>query len=129
MSIPASLKYSDSHEWARRESDGTVTVGITHHAQDLLGDLVFVEPPAVGRKLKKGEECGVVESVKAASDIYAPISGEVVAINGDLDSAPEKINEDAYDAWMFRLKPSNPAELEALLDAAGYQKLIEAEAH
>ena len=128
MSIPANLKYTDSHEWARPESDGTVTVGITHHAQDLLGDLVFVENPAVGRKLKKGEECGVVESVKAASDIYAPISGEVVAVNGDLETAPEKINASAYDAWMFRVKPSNPAELEALLDAAGYQKLVEAEA-
>ena len=129
MSIPANLKYTDSHEWARPESDGTVTVGITHHAQDLLGDLVFVENPAVGRKLKKGEECGVVESVKAASDIYAPISGEVVAVNGDLETAPEKINASAYYAWMFRVKPSNPAELEALLDAAGYQKLVEAEAH
>ena len=129
MSIPANLKYTDSHEWARPETDGTVTVGITHHAQDLLGDLVFVENPAVGRKLKKGEECGVVESVKAASDIYAPISGEVVAVNGDLETAPEKINASAYDAWMFRVKPSNPAELEALLDAAGYQKLVEAEAH
>jgi glycine cleavage system H protein len=129
MSIPANLKYTDSHEWARREMDGNVTVGITHHAQDLLGDLVFVETPAVGRKLQKGEECGVVESVKAASDIYAPISGEVVAVNGALESAPERINEGAYDAWMFRLKPSNPAELEALLDAAGYQKLVEAEAH
>jgi len=129
MSIPANLKYTDSHEWARPESDGTVTVGITHHAQDLLGDLVFVENPAVGRKLKKGEECGVVESVKAASDIYAPISGDVVAVNGDLETAPEKINASAYDAWMFRVKPSNPAELKALLDAAGYQKLVEAEAH
>ena len=129
MSIPANLKYTDSHEWARPESDGTVTVGITHHAQDLLGDLVFVENPAVGRKLKKGEECGVVESVKAASDIYAPISGDVVAVNGDLETAPEKINASAYDAWMFRVKPSNAAELEALLDAAGYQKLVEAEAH
>ena len=129
MSIPANLKYTDSHEWARLETDGTVTVGITHHAQDLLGDLVFVENPAVGRKLKKGEECGVLESVKAASDIYAPISGDVVAVNGDLETAPEKINASAYDAWMFRVKPSNPAELEALLDAAGYQKLVEAEAH
>ena len=128
MSIPAKLKYTDSHEWARPEADGTVTVGITHHAQELLGDLVFVENPALGRKLKKGEECGVVESVKAASDIYAPISGEVVAVNADLETAPEKINERAYDAWMFRLKPSNPAELEALLDAAGYQKLVEAQA-
>lgn len=129
MSLPENLKYTDTHEWARREADGTVTVGITHHAQDLLGDLVFVENPTLGRKLKKGEECGVVESVKAASDIYSPISGEVVAVNGDLESSPEKINEGAYDAWMFRLKPGNPAELEALLDAAGYQKLVEAEAH
>ena len=129
MSLPENLKFTDSHEWARTEADGTVTVGITHHAQDLLGDLVFVENPALGRKLKKGEECGVVESVKAASDIYSPISGEVVAVNGDLETAPEKINEGAYDAWMFRIKPSNPAELEALLDAAGYQKLVEAEAH
>ena len=129
MSIPANLKYTDSHEWARPEADGTVAVGITHHAQDLLGDLVFVENPALGRKLKKGEECGVVESVKAASDIYSPISGEVVAVNGDLETAPEKINKGAYDAWMFRLNPSSPAELEALLDAAAYQKLVEAEAH
>ena len=129
MSLPENLKYTDTHEWARREADGTVTVGITHHAQDLLGDLVFVENPTLGRKLKKGEECGVVESVKAASDIYSPISGEVVAVNGDLESSPERINEGAYDAWMFRLKPSNLAELETLLDAAGYQKLVEAEAH
>jgi glycine cleavage system H protein len=129
MLIPANLKYTDSHEWARPEADGTITVGITHHAQDLLGDLVFVENPALGRKLKKGEECGVVESVKAASDIYAPISGEVMAVNGDLETAPEKINEGAYDAWMFRLKPSNPAELDALLDAAAYQKLVESQAH
>jgi glycine cleavage system H protein len=129
MSIPDNLKYTDSHEWARPEADGTVSIGITHHAQDLLGDLVFVENPALGRKLKRGEECGVVESVKAASDIYAPISGEVVAVNGDLETAPEKINQGAYYAWMFRLKPSNPAVLGALLDAAGYQKLVEAEAH
>jgi len=129
MTIPANLKYTDSHEWARPEADGTVSVGITHHAQDLLGDLVFVESPVLGRKLMKGEECGVVESVKAASDIYSPISGEVVAVNSDLESAPEKINEAAYDAWMFRLKAANPAELEALLDAADYQKLVEAEAH
>jgi glycine cleavage system H protein len=129
MSIPAGLKYTDSHEWARLESDGTVSVGITHHAQDLLGDLVFVENPKIGRKLKKGEACGVVESVKAASDIYSPVSGEVVAANGELDSAPQKINEGAYDAWMFRLKPADPAELEGLLDAAGYRKLVEAQAH
>lgn len=129
MSIPADLRYSDSHEWARLEPDGNVSIGITHHAQDLLGDLVFVENPAVGRTLKKGEECGVVESVKAASDIYAPISGEVVAVNPELESAPEKINEGAYQAWMFRIKPADKAELEALLDAAAYGKLVESEAH
>jgi glycine cleavage system H protein len=129
MSIPADLRYTDTHEWARLEADGTVSVGITHHAQDLLGDLVFIENPKVGRKLAKGEECGVVESVKAASDIYSPISGEVVAVNAELDSAPQKINENAYGAWMFRLKPANAAELESLLDAGGYGKVVEAQAH
>lgn len=129
MSIPADLRYSDSHEWVRVESDGTVSVGITHHAQDLLGDLVFVENPTVGRKLRKAEECGVVESVKAASDIYAPIAGEVVAVNPELETAPEKINQDAYQAWMFRLKPADNSELDALLDAAGYRKLVESEKH
>src|SRR5688572_895031 len=127
MSIPADLKYSESHEWVRLEADGTATVGITHHAQDLLGDIVFVENPAIGRKLRKGEECGVVESVKAASDIYAPIGGEIVAVNADLESAPEKINEGAYQAWMFRLRPSDSAELAQLLDATGYQKLVDTE--
>lgn len=129
MTVPSDLKYAKTHEWARLEPDGTVSVGITHHAQDLLGDLVFVENPKMGRKLRKGEECGVVESVKAASDIYAPISGEVVAVNSDLDSAPQRINVGAYEAWMFRLKPSDPGELADLLDAAAYQKLIDAEAH
>jgi glycine cleavage system H protein len=129
MSIPADLKYTDTHEWVRLEADGTVSVGITEHAQDLLGDLVFVENPKVGRRLGKGEECGVVESVKAASDIYSPVSGEVVAVNGELDNAPQKINEGAYDAWMFRLRPANASELEDLLDAVGYQKIVEAQAH
>lgn len=127
MSIPADLKYTDSHEWVRLDADGNATVGITHHAQDLLGDLVFVEPPKIGRKLRKGEECGVVESVKAASDIFAPIGGEVVAVNAELETAPEKINQDAYQAWMFKLKPADATEMAALLDAAGYQKLVEAE--
>lgn len=125
MSIPADLRYTDTHEWARLERDGTVSVGITHHAQDLLGDLVFVENPQVGRKLRKGEECGVVESVKAASDIYSPISGEVVAVNTELESAPQKINEGAYDAWMFRIRPGDSSELATLLDAAGYKKIVE----
>lgn len=129
MSIPADLKYAATHEWARKETDGTISVGITHHAQDLLGDMVYVENPQTGRKLNKGEECGVVESVKAASDIYAPVSGEVVAVNGELDEAPQKINENAYEAWMFRMRPDDLAELDALLDSAGYEKLVESEAH
>lgn len=129
MSIPADLKYAATHEWARKESDGTISVGITHHAQDLLGDMVYVENPQIGQKLTKGEECGVVESVKAASDIYAPVSGEVVAVNGELDDAPQKINEDAYKSWMFRLRPDNLAELDSLLDSADYEKIVEAEAH
>ena len=129
MSMPTELKYTDTHEWVRKESDGMLSVGITHHAQDLLGDLVYVENPEVGRKVNKGEECGVVESVKAASDIYAPVSGEVVAVNEELADAPEKINESAYDAWMFRLRPDKPEELETLLDASGYGKLVESESH
>ena len=129
MSIPAELKYTNTHEWVRKESDGTLSVGITHHAQDLLGDLVYVENPEIGRNIKKGEECGVVESVKAASDIYAPVSGEVVAVNEELADAPQKINESAYDAWMFRLRPEKPEELESLLDGSGYGELVEAESH
>ena len=129
MSIPADLKYTKSHEWVRLETDGTVTVGITDHAQDLLGDMVFVENPVVGRKLAGDEECAVVESVKAASDVYAPIAGEVVEVNSEVENSPEKINQDAYGAWMFRLKPANAADLESLLDAAAYQALVESEAH
>ena len=129
MSIPGDLKYTPSHEWARLEADGTVAVGITHHAQELLGDMVYVENPAVGRQLAAGEECAVVESVKAASDIYAPVAGEVVAINEDVVDAPEAINRDAYAAWMFKIKPSKPADLNGLLAAAAYQALVESEAH
>ena len=129
MNTPANLKYVSSHEWVRQETDGTVSVGITHHAQETLGDLVFVEGPAVGRKLKQGEECAVVESVKAAADVHAPLSGEVVAANAELDDTPEKINQDPYAAWMFRLKPDNPSELAGLLDAAAYQKIAAAEKH
>ena len=129
MNIPADLKYTPSHEWVRVEADGTLTVGITHHAQDLLGDMVFIESPAVGRTLAKGEECAVVESVKAASDVYAPVAGEVVAANGDVESSPESVNQDAYAAWMFKIKPANAADVAALLDAAAYQKLVQAEAH
>lgn len=129
MTTPDNLKYTKSHEWVRQEADGTVTVGITFHAQDLLGDVVFVDNPAPGRKVKQGEECGVIESVKAAADIYAPLSGEIVAANGDLADAPEKINQDPYAAWMFRIKPDNPAELAGLLDAAAYQGVADADKH
>ena len=127
MSIQNNLKYTKSHEWVRLEDDGSVTIGITQHAQELLGDMVFVETPNVGRKLKRGEECAVVESVKAAADVYAPISGEVIAVNPELESTPEKINQDAYSAWLFRLKPENAGELNNLLDYAGYQKILEAD--
>ena len=129
MSIPANLKYAPSHEWARLEADGTVTVGITQHAQELLGDMVFVESPELGRRLAAREECGVVESVKAASDIYAPIAGEVIAVNGEVADAPEKINADPYANWIFKLKPANAADLNALLDAAGYQAVVDAKDH
>lgn len=129
MNIPADLKYTPSHEWVRVETDGTLTVGITHHAQDLLGDMVFIENPVPGRTLAKGEECAVVESVKAASDVYAPVAGEVVAANGDVEASPESVNKDAYSAWMFKMKPANPDDVAGLLDAAAYQKLVEAEAH
>ncbi len=129
MNIPANLKYTPSHEWVRVEADGTLTVGITHHAQDLLGDMVFIETPATGRTLAKGEECAVVESVKAASDVYAPVAGEVIAANADVEASPESVNKDAYSAWMFTLKPANAADVAGLLDAAAYQKLVESEAH
>jgi len=129
MSNPTELKYTASHEWVKIEADGTVSVGITQHAQELLGDMVFVENPAVGRKLKAGEECAVVESVKAAADVYAPIAGEVVAANSELDSAPEKINDDPYAAWMFKLKPVNAADVNGLMDATAYQAHVDSEAH
>jgi glycine cleavage system H protein len=129
MNVPADLKYSDTHEWVRINGDGTVTVGITWHAQDRLGDVVYVENPQVGKSFNKGQECGVVESVKAASDIYAPISGAVVAVNEDLASSPEKVNQDAYAAWMFQLKPSDAKELDSLLDAPAYEKLVASEDH
>ena len=129
MNVPSDLRYTDSHEWARLERDGSVSVGITWHAQDRLGDLVYVEVPTVGKSFEKGEACAVVESVKAASDIYAPVSGQVEAVNADLNSSPEKVNEDAYAAWMFRLRPSDPAQMETLLSAADYEKLIAADEH
>lgn len=129
MSNPDNLKYAASHEWARLEADGSISVGITHHAQEQLGDVVYVEAPAVGKQIRQGKECGVVESVKAAADIFAPVSGEVVAVNEELGSAPEKLNEDPWGAWMFRIKPADPAELDALLDAAGYEKAVAEDGH
>jgi glycine cleavage system H protein len=122
MKLPQDLRYTESHEWLRREADGSVSVGITDHAQEQLGDIVFVEAPKPGRKVAAGEAVGVVESVKAASDIYAPVAGEIVAANPDLAAAPEKVNEDAFAAWMFRIRPANSADLDKLLDAAGYEK-------
>ncbi len=127
MNAPANLKYAKSHEWSKLEADGTITIGISDHAQEALGDIVFLELPDVGRTVKAGEEIAVVESVKAASDIYAPVSGEVVATNSAATDAPESVNADAYSAWLFKIKPSNPAEYEALLDAAAYTKVAESE--
>lgn len=124
--IPEELRYATTHEWARMEDDGTVYVGISDHAQDSLGDLVFVEQPEIGDTLTAGEECGVVESVKAASDIYAPMSGEVVAINEELEDSPELVNQDPYgDGWIYQLKPSNKAEWEELLSADDYATTLE----
>lgn len=123
MNVPSDLKYTDSHEWMRQEADGTVTIGITDHAQSALGDLVYVELPKAGRKVAAGEACAVVESVKAASDVYAPIAGEIVAGNDALSGAPEAVNENAYAAWLFRLRPSDPAALSGFLDAAAYTRL------
>lgn len=127
MSTPEHLRYSATHQWARRESDGLISVGITDHAQEQLGDVVFVQNPALGSRLKQGDACGVVESVKAASDIYSPVSGEVVAINEQLSDAPEQINDDPYAAWMFRIQPDDVAEMNNLLDSKAYQKVAEAE--
>ena len=126
MNLPKDLRYTASHEWVRREPDGVVSVGITDHAQEQLGDVVFVEAPQVGRKVAAGEAVGVVESVKAASDIYAPVAGEIVAANGDLATSPESVNADAFAAWMFRIKPANPADIDKLLDAQGYEKVASA---
>lgn len=120
MTTPTNLKYAASHEWVKSESDGTLTIGVSDHAQEALGDIVFLELPAVGRVIKAGETVAVIESVKAASDIYSPVSGEVIAINDAAVDAPDSVNADAYAAWLFKVKPSNIAELDALLDAAAY---------
>ncbi|GIU05217.1 MULTISPECIES: glycine cleavage system protein GcvH [unclassified Shewanella] len=126
--IPAELKYASSHEWIRKEEDGSYTVGISEHAQELLGDMVFVELPEVGDDVNAGEDCAVAESVKAASDIYAPLSGEVIAVNEALEDSPELVNSDAFgDGWFFRVMPTDLAELDNLLDAEGYQAVIDDE--
>lgn len=128
MKVPADLHYTASHEWVRQEGDGTVTIGITDFAQEALGDLVFVELPDVGRSLKAGEACAVVESVKAASDVYAPVAGEVTAVNEQLKDTPEAINADAFSAWMFKLKPAGGADVGALMNAEAYKQNIAAQA-
>jgi glycine cleavage system H protein len=121
---PPELYYAKTHEWVRREEDGTVTVGITEHAQDALGDVVYVETPEVGDSIAAGDQAGVVESVKAASDIYAPLTGEVVATNEGLEDAPETVNSDAFnDGWFFKLQPQDISELDALMSAEEYEQL------
>lgn len=126
--VPANLKYTPSHEWVLDNGDGTVTVGITDHAQELLGDVVFVEVPEVGRNVDKGEEFSLVESVKAASDIYAPVTGEVIAVNEALEDAPETINESAFeDGWIAKIKLADAAELADLLDADAYEANVSEE--
>jgi glycine cleavage system H protein len=127
--IPNELKYAPSHEWVREEDDGVVAIGITDHAQMLLGDLVFVELPEIGYVVERDGDCGVVESVKAASDVYAPVAGEVLAVNEALADAPETINQDPYgDGWIFKLKVADAAQLDDLLDADAYAVHAEAEA-
>jgi glycine cleavage system H protein len=128
--VPAELKYTKTHEWVRAESDGTVTVGITEHAQDLLGDMVYVELPEVGSVLKSDQDCAVVESVKAASDVYAPLAGEIVAVNEAVTDSPELVNKEPYgDGWLFRMKPANTSDLAGLLDADGYAAVVAEESH
>lgn len=122
MNTPDDLKYTKSHEWVRKEADGSITVGITDHAQSELGDMVFIELPAVGRKLQAEQSCAVVESVKVASEIYAPVAGEVIAVNDALGPAPELVNTDAYGNWLFKLRPVNLADVDGLLSAAEYAR-------
>lgn len=126
--VPADLKYTKSHEWIKDARDGSLTIGITDHAQEALGDIVFVEVPQKGRTLAAGEACAVVESVKAASDIYSPVAGEVLEGNVGLSDAPEKINADPYGTWILRIKPASPADLKALLDAKAYEQVLKDEA-
>lgn len=124
MNLPDELKYTASHEWIRLEEDGTVSIGITDHAQAALGDVVFLELPAVGRQVVAGEACAVVESVKAASDIYSPLTGQVQAINDGVNNAPEQLNQNAYAAWLFRIKPANIGDVDNLMSAKDYADII-----
>ena len=126
--VPTELKYTKSHEWIAVDGD-TATVGITDHAQDLLGDMVFIELPEVGDSLEAGKECAVVESVKAASDVFSPLSGDVVAVNEDLADSPESVNSDAYGSWLFKIKMSNASEVDGMLDAAAYSGVAEEDSH
>jgi glycine cleavage system H protein len=128
--VPSDLRYLKSHEWARLEADGTITIGISDHAQQALGDLVFAEVPEAGRRVTAGEACAVVESVKAASDVYSPVSGEVVAGNADLGGTPELINQDPYGAgWLMRIRPDDKTQFAAMLDAKSYEAALAAETH
>jgi glycine cleavage system H protein len=128
--IPVELKYAKTHEWARINDDGSVTVGISDSAQDQLGDMVFIEVPEVGQSVDAGEGCAVVESVKAASDVYAPISGEILEVNEGLGDSPETVNQDAYgEGWLFRLKPGNAGDLDAMMDSEAYAGFLAAEDH
>lgn len=128
--VPANLKFTKSHEWVRRETNGEVTIGISDHAQDLMGDMVFVDLPKVGARLEAGKDCAVVESVKAASDVYAPVAGEVTAVNDGVVSAPETVNKDPYgNGWLFCIKPASAGDVDKLLDAGAYEKLLAAEKH
>ncbi|SDV48544.1 glycine cleavage system protein GcvH [Chitinasiproducens palmae] len=122
MNLPDDLKYTASHEWIRTEADGSLTVGITDHAQEALGDIVYLDLPEAGRKVSAGDAIAVVESVKAASDIYAPVSGEILASNGDLAGAPETVNGEPYNAWLFKIKPDDAGAVASLLDAAAYRE-------
>lgn len=122
--VPADLKYTEEHEWIRTEADGTLAVGITDHAQETLGDIVFLELPVVGKSITAGDAVGVVESVKAASDIYSPVSGEIVAVNDSLADTPDAVNGDPYASWLFKVKLADGASIDKLLDADSYEKLV-----
>jgi glycine cleavage system H protein len=128
--IPADLRYAKTHEWVRLDDDGSITVGITDNAQEQLGDMVYIEVPDVGKIVKAAQPCAVVESVKAASDVYAPVAGEIVEVNTGLGDSPETVNQDAYgEGWMFRMRPSDRAQINQLLDAAAYEAFLESENH